>query len=203
MRKIISGLMAVLLVGLLGGCSAEKNVEGQAVAACRTMAAVTGENVQKKGISNGRGLVLASQNMIIYEKQAEELCGLINAYRLENGLDLLRTDYTLTQIAMHRASENAYMDWMEVLEDETGTHHLRPDGSSIAELFRYYGKYGNYGEILGRRQQSIEEVFEDWKMSQEHDACMKNGEFEQIGAGMARADNGDYYYAVVFLKEIQ
>lgn len=203
MRKIISGLMAVLFVGLLGGCSAEKSVEGQAVADWKTTAAVTKENIQEKGISNEQGLVMASQNRILYEEQAEELCELINEYRLENGLDLLRADDTLTQIAMHRAAENAYMNWMEVLEDETGTHHLRPDGSSIAELFRYYGKYGNYGEILGRRQQSAWEVFEDWKMSPEHDACMKNGEFEEIGTGMAKADNGDYYYAVVFLKEIQ
>lgn len=163
------------------------------------------ENVQVESafLSDAFGRELAAENMVLYQTQAQELCALINDYRRENGLNILETDDILMQIAMHRASENAYTNWMETVEDENGIRHLRPDGSGIEGIFRSYDKYGTYGEILGRRQQTAGEVFEDWKSSPQHDACMKKEEFEQIGVGIARAENGDFYYAVVFLREIQ
>lgn len=200
MQRKIKIFAAVFICILLCGCGqTEKEVSNEVSG--RDSDIQQTEGVMETPDAFGREL--AAENMVLYQTQAQELCDLINDYRRENGLNILETDDILMQIAMHRASENAYANWMETVEDENGIRHLRPDGSGIESIFRSYDKYGTYGEILGRRQQTAGEVFEDWKSSPQHDACMKKEEFEQIGVGIARAENGDFYYAVVFLREIQ
>lgn len=143
----------------------------------------------------------AVANLDEYREIRQSLLELINNYRVENGLDSLQEDTILDFVASYRATENAAANWMETYIDDEGIHHLRPDGSSVVQLYRKYAKYGTYGEILGRRQLSVEDVFHDWQMSDEHNECMLKTDFLCIGVGIAKADNGDYYYAAEFLKE--
>lgn len=201
MHKIMKILMLAVLSLCVLGCSVDAGTE-KLMSVSVTEGGTETKDTDKNE-ANQKWREMASENIVSYRENVIALCGLINGYRLENELSELELDDTLMKLAAHRSTENAYYNWMEAVEDENGTHHIRPDGSGIEELFVFYEKYGTYGEILGRRQKSIEEVFQDWKNSPEHDACMKKEDFELIGAGIARADNGDFYYTVVFLEEIQ
>jgi uncharacterized protein YkwD len=152
-------------------------------------------------LTNEEGKELALENLHKYAEMSEEIIACINTYRHENGLAQLEQDDTLTLLAMQRTAENAYMDWMEIILDDEGMHHLRPDGSRVSTIFSFYELYGTYGEILGRRQLSVSEVIEDWKASPEHNACMLSSSYERIGAGVAQNEAGEYYFAAEFFTE--
>lgn len=151
-------------------------------------------------LTNEQARAVARKNITDYEEVSEEILNLINDYRKANGLANLEKDNTLEFIAMHRAAENAHMEWMETVSDNDGTHHLRPDGTYVSSIFSQYEKYGNYGEILGRRQADAKEVFEDWQLSEEHNNCMLSDMFLYFGSGVAQASNGDFYFVVEFMN---
>lgn len=176
-------------------CGCQKTDLPEETATATAVIAVTGETKADWYLQQ------AISNMETYQSTIVELRELINGYRMENGLTALQEDTILGLIASYRAVENADNDWMETYQDEQGTHHLRPDKSSVTELYRKFEKYGNYGEILGRRQQNAEDVFHDWKLSDEHNLCMLESRFAYFGIGVAQAENGDFYYVIEFLDE--
>lgn len=206
--KKLTLLSYITVAVLMCGC---KNTESKAVAGNyggEVPSAVL-MNVQsirasiKAGVSltDEQAAVVAQDNLAAYKDIKDELIEAVNSYRNENNLEKLKEDDTLSVIAMHRTAENAHMEWMETITDEDGTiHHIRPDGSYISTAYSYYKKYGEYGEILGRRQKSVSDVIEAWKNSPQHNSCMLSDEFMYIGAGVAYAENGDIYYAVEFMK---
>lgn len=152
-------------------------------------------------LTDEQAQALVRNNLTEYEQIAEEIAVLITDYRKKNGKGMLMLDATLSFMAMHRAAENAHMEWMEVTTDAEGTHHLRPDGTRVVTIFQDYELYGTYGEILGRRQESPSEVFMEWQLSQEHNDCMLSEDFTHFGVGVAQSAQGDFYYAVLFFHE--
>lgn len=205
-RLALLGYITVLV--LISGCkntdskAVVSNYSGEVPSAVLMNAQSIRESI-KTGVSltDEQAAVLAQDNLTTYKDIKDELIDAVNSYRTENGLEKLKEDDTLSVIAMHRTAENAHMEWMETITDEDGTiHHIRPDGSYISTVYSYYKKYGEYGEILGRRQKSVTDVIEAWKNSPQHNSCMLSDEFKYIGAGIAYAENGDIYYAVEFMK---
>ena len=205
-RLALLGYITVLV--LISGC---KNTDSKAVVSnysgeVPSAVLMNAQSIRasiKEGVSltDEQAAVLAQDNLTAYKDIKDELIEAVNSYRTENGLEKLKEDDTLSTIAMHRTAENAHMEWMETITDEDGTiHHIRPDGSYISTVYSYYKKYGEYGEILGRRQKSVMDVIEAWKNSPQHNSCMLSDEFKYIGAGIAYAENGDIYYAVEFMK---
>lgn len=181
-------ILWMMIVVFLCGC-------GKSSASTEAVSVQESKEIQDFNYAN------AVENLELYQEMRQKLLERINNYRLENELNSLQEDTILSFIASYRATENAAANWMETYKDDEGIHHIRPDGSSVIQLYRKYEKYGTYGEILGRRQMSIQEVFHDWQLSDEHNACMLKTDFLSVGIGIAKADNGDFYYAVEFLKE--
>jgi uncharacterized protein YkwD len=156
-------------------------------------ASETTESVSEDDINNA----LAKVNENTYAEYINEVYTLINQERAAVGAPAVSLDNTLTVMACHRAVENAKNSFMEVSADG---HHLRPDGSNASSICYYYGQYGNFGEIMGRRQTSPAEIVAGWHNSSAHYACMISTKYTRVGIGVAQTSDGTYYWNAEFMN---
>ena len=82
----------------------------------------------------------------------------INAEREAVGVAAVTYDVTLTDMAQVRASENAANDYFVI---ENGKHK-RPDGRKASSICEDYGQSGNFGEVMGRYQETPDEIVTGW-----------------------------------------
>lgn len=143
---------------------------------------------------------IAKENYETYQSEVNELYGYINEYRNENGLEQVELDELLCLMAMHRSAENAHMEYMETEEIDGVLRHLRPDGEPASTICNVYGVFGNYGEIMGRRQMTPLEIFEDWCESQPHSECMLNDIYSRVGIGLCQSAKGEWYWTAIFMN---
>lgn len=127
----------------------------------------------------------------------KEVIDLINIKREEAGVESLKLSPVLTQMAQIRADENALNDWF--VTDENGKH-IRPDGRTASTICSDFAKGGHWGEIMGRFQDSPEEVINDWTNSEKHYNCMINPIYTKAGVGIAKDSTNHYYWIVEFLE---
>lgn len=100
-------------------------------------------------------------------------------------------------MAQIRADENALNDCF--VTDENGKH-IRPDGRTASTICSDFAKGGHWGEIMGRFQDSPEEVINDWTNSERHYNCMINPIYTKAGVGIAKDSTNHYYWIVEFLE---
>lgn len=147
--------------------------------------------------------ILAAENREQHGALALEVADLVNSYRAENGLAPLAYDDSLVTVAMHRSTENAWVDCFDVQVVDGRSHHIRPNGQKASSVFTVYGMYGSYAENMGRYQTSPSEVVlgeYGWKYSEAHNALMLNETYTRIGVGVAVNADGDYYWTAVFSR---
>lgn len=135
-----------------------------------------------KGMMNGVSVEESAENI------EEEILNLTNEYRKSNGLSELVMDKTLNNIAAIRAEE-IVDTWS----------HTRPDGSSYIDLIvasNFECKLA--GENLARYQISAEQLLEQWKNSESHNANLL-GDFTKIGIAMYE-ENGLMHFVQIFTK---
>lgn len=62
-------------------------------------------------------------------------------------------------------------------------------------IYKAAGKvrYGTIGENIARRQNTPQQVVEDWHDSETHDKNIRNPKFTHMGVGFARRGNDEYW----------
>lgn len=119
----------------------------------------------------------------------------INAEREAAGVAAVTYDVTLTDMAQVRASENAANDYFVI---ENGKHK-RPDGRKASSICEDYGQSGNFGEVMGRYQETPDEIVTGWHNSASHYACMTSGKYNRVGVGIAADSEGYLYWVAIFM----
>ena len=120
----------------------------------------------------------------------------INAEREAAGVAAVTYDVTLTDMAQVRASENAANDYFVI---ENGKHK-RPDGRKASSICEDYGQSGNFGEVMGRYQETPDEIVTGWHNSASHYACMTSGKYNRVGVGIAADSEGYLYWVAIFMN---
>ena len=119
----------------------------------------------------------------------------INAKREAAGVAAVTYDVTLTDMAQVRASENAANDYFVI---ENGKHK-RPDGRNASSICEDYGQSGSFGEVMGRYQETPDEIVTGWYNSASHYACMTSSKYNRVGAGIASDSEGYLYRVAIFM----
>lgn len=119
----------------------------------------------------------------------------INAEREAAGVAAVTYDVTLTDMAQVRASENAANDYFVI---ENGKHK-RPDGRKASSICEDYGQSGSFGEVMGRYQETPDEIVTGWHNSASHYACMTSGKYNRVGVGIAADSEGYLYWVAIFM----
>ena len=111
-------------------------------------------------------------------EEAEEAIRLANLERENRGLDPLPMDESLMELAEIRAEET-----------RTLYSHIRPDGTNVGDY--------RCGENIGRKTSPAKQV-ESWMNSEGHRANILLDRYHHIGAACYQAENGNYYWVMVF-----
>lgn len=119
----------------------------------------------------------------------------INAEREAAGVAAVTYDVTLTDMAQVRASENAANDYFVI---ENGKHK-RPDGRKASSIREDYGQSGSFGEVMGRYQETPDEIVTGWHNSATHYACMTSSKYNRVGVGIAADSEGYLYWVAIFM----
>lgn len=119
----------------------------------------------------------------------------INAKREAAGVAAVTYDVTLTDMAQVRASENAANDYFVI---ENGKHK-RPDGRNASSICEDYGQSGSFGEVMGRYQETPDEIVTGWYNSASHYACMTSSKYNRVGVGIAADSEGYLYWVAIFM----
>ena len=119
----------------------------------------------------------------------------INAEREAAGVAAVTYDVTLTDMAQVRASENAANDYFVI---ENGKHK-RPDGRRASSICEDYGQSGSFGEVMGRYQETPDEIVTGWHNSATHYACMTSSKYNRVGVGIAADSEGYLYWVAIFM----
>ena len=119
----------------------------------------------------------------------------INAEREAAGVAAVTYDVTLTDMAQVRASENAANDYFVI---ENGKHK-RPDGRKASSICEDYGQSGSFGEVMGRYQETPDEIVTGWHNSATHYACMTSSKYNRVCVGIAADSEGYLYWVAIFM----
>ena len=129
------------------------------------------------------------------DARVEQVIAGINAKREAAGVAAVTYDVTLTDMAQVRASENAANDYFVI---ENGKHK-RPDGRNASSICEDYGQSGNFGEVMGRYQETPDEIVTGWYNSASHYACMTSSKYNRVGVGIAADSEGYLYWVAIFM----
>ena len=120
----------------------------------------------------------------------EEILVLVNAHREANKLDPLVS--------------------VEIMASEARAHSQNmANGTSLFNHDGFDGRIGRIkdaiggsssGENIAKGQKNAQAVMESWLSSPGHKANIE-GNFDLIGIGVARKDNGPLFFTQIFLKE--
>ncbi len=106
--------------------------------------------------------------------QIQQVAGLVNQIRAENGLNSLSLDL----------SDFHNVTFLRVLEVASNYSHTRPDGRACYTIYGDYGLgYRSSGENIARGQKTAQEVVNDWMNSPAHRANILRPEFTRICIG--------------------
>ncbi len=130
------------------------------------------------------------ENQLIYNTQIEKIYTKINEIRVENNLNILSYNLLLTEVSSYRAMECAYYNYF---------HHERPNGTKFSTVAVAYGvTYSKIGEILAYRWSTVDDVIQAWMNSEGHKEEILDGEYNEMGVGIASNKDNELYWVVTF-----
>lgn len=133
-------------------------------------------------------LPLSKSNKNTYKSMLEY----VNEYRESAGVEPLKLDDNLSQVATIRALELA---WSGDAEDIS---HTRPNGTSWSTVYKEMNyNYKSAGENIAAGQRTVESVSTAWKNSPGHYKNMVNSKFTKVGFGYVDL-NGTKYWVQLF-----
>ena len=77
--------------------------------------------------------------------------------------------------------------------------HKRPDGRNASSICEDYGQSGSFGEVMGRYQETPDEIVTGWHNSATHYACMTSSKYNRVGVGIAADSEGYLYWVAIFM----
>ena len=140
------------------------------------------------------GYVLANGvNRLPVERCDEEICMLINELRTSLGLNELRVDEELCEMAAQRSVEIS----------QTGQPHVRPDGSSYSSILEEYGwvrgvDFYVAGENVQTGTESARLAYECWRTSEGH---YNNMVGNYTAMGLSRKPDGTGSWVLLLVRE--
>ena len=125
-----------------------------------------------------------------------EIVKYTNEVRAENGAAPLTPSDKLMEMAQQRAQESA---------DNHTIKHIRPNGESSSTIFEENGLdlfEMKYTEILAWAGYfDASGIVDAWEDSPGHFAAMTNHNYTLVGVGVAKGDDGRYYYCQLFTNK--
>ncbi len=123
-----------------------------------------------------------------------EALRILSAYRKKHGLPALKLDPTLTKIAADHALRMARMDKVD--------HVLRGEGSFGKRLSTGGYDAAVASENIGGGYDSLDEAFEGWRKSKEHNKNMLRADLTVMGIARADAKGSKYgtYWSLVMAR---
>ncbi|WP_312027202.1 CAP domain-containing protein [Cytobacillus firmus] len=135
------------------------------------------------------GQAPAAQNDEInnFESKVIELT---NAERQKNGLNALKSDNPLSNVAQAKSND---------MQQKNYFSHTSPTYGSPFDMMRDFGvNYSSAGENIAMGQQTPEQVVQAWMDSEGHRKNILNGTFTHIGVGYT--ENGSYWTQMFIAK---
>ncbi len=116
------------------------------------------------------------------ESEAERLLELINGYRQENGVAPLVPSETLLTTAGRHSEDMATYGFFSHESKESSYY---PEASELIDRTAWEGYPADtyLAENIAWGQDTAEEVFEDFRLSPDHDTNMLNGYYTAAGIG--------------------
>ncbi|KYG90296.1 S-layer protein [[Bacillus] sp. KCTC 13219] len=124
------------------------------------------------------------------KKDAQEVVAIVNKLRQEHGLDPVKHDLLLSQLAVIKAQDMVERNYFE----HKSPHYGAP--WDMAELFDY--SYTSFGENIARNYNSAQAVTDAWMVSPTHRENILKSSYTHIGIGIKQATNGQYYWVQLF-----
>jgi uncharacterized YkwD family protein len=104
---------------------------------------------------------------------ASQVVTLVNKQRANAGLSPLKSDASLTAMALDKAADMYKNNYFS---------HTSPNYGSPFDMMKSYGiKFGYAGENIAKGQQSPQSVMTDWMNSAGHRANIMNANYKKIG----------------------
>lgn len=125
---------------------------------------------------------------------AQQVAAKVNGERQKNGVAALSLDEELTEAAMIRAAEVAYM-----FETTRRLEHTRPNGTSCFTVLDGTGWY-SIGENIAYGYLTPDNVMKGWMNSSGHRRNILDADFNAVGVGCFYY-NGSYYWVQIFAKK--
>ena len=132
-----------------------------------------------------------AEGLITY---ANETIELINNYRMENGVTLLKPNDTLMLVADIRANE--------ITNDFSST---RPDGTTTQDLLKAYGYFNSMNSPAINMASGVEDPYrliEAWSERQDSRELLLSNIMEEIGVGVTRKDGIYYWYCIMYSQNL-
>lgn len=139
--------------------------------------------------------IQAAAPVVTIDSRITEVIAGINAERAAAGVPAVTYDATLSAMASTRATENADNNFFKVVNGK----HMRPDGRTASSICQDFSQYGYFGEVMGRYQQTPEEIVLGWHNSPAHYNCMTSAKYNRVGAAVAADSNGHLYWVAIFM----
>ncbi|MBQ9107045.1 MAG: SafA/ExsA family spore coat assembly protein [Clostridia bacterium] len=123
-----------------------------------------------------------------------EVINSVNRLRVKSGLSPLKQNLTLCKAARAKSTD--------MIESDYFAHQSPTLGSPFTMMQSFGIVFSAAGENIAHGQTGADEVMEDWMNSPGHKANIMSDIYNQIGVGVAKADNGTYYFTQLFIKSI-
>jgi len=113
----------------------------------------------------------------------DQILQLMNAKRVEAGLQPLTLDNTLLQVARYKSDHMIQYNYFD---------HTNPDGTKWTDWLQTIGyKYTTAGENIAYNTYDAVELFNQWWNSPGHRANMMNSSYTKVGIGVVQG-NGEF-----------
>lgn len=122
-----------------------------------------------------------------------EVIRLVNIARLDNGLNALFEDINLSNVARVKSKDFVTNNYFS---------HNSPTYGSPFDMLKAFGiKFSAAAENIANGQKTANEVMNSWMSSSGHRANILNANYNKIGVGVARDNNGNLYWTQMFIKD--
>lgn len=127
-----------------------------------------------------------------FDSLENEVIRLVNAERNKAGLSSLTTDSNLTSVARTKSQD--------FINNNYFSHNSPTYGTPFEMLTTMGIKYSAAAENIASGQKTAAEVMNSWMNSSGHKANILNSNFNKIGVGVAKANNGNLYWTQLFTR---
>ena len=121
----------------------------------------------------------------------EEVIRLVNEERKKAGLSPLTKNWEVSRVARIKSQD--------MIENNYFAHNSPVYGTPFQMLKSFGISYRYAGENIAKGQTSSQAVMNAWMNSSGHKANILNKNYTQIGVGLAKSQNGTYYWTQMFL----